>query len=285
MHFDLGIQFLGVMFLTVVFIYIGQIFVSSLIPKNKIISNSVLNSPNTKVNEQISQNDKPVNNYRENLELTVSAITIAGIFMTVISIHTRNHQDKLTQASLFAGQWYSSEMEKSNQKIREYTSPQFERIFKKVDTNLQSKGSTEILLYLRNCTSITLIEVQMDICEFLKHEQNNDFSNHLTKVLTFFEKMGHDINLGVVDEKYLKELFFAIVIKYYVFFDLHLNRIRQKHGSLTYCNFIDIADRWANLSQRPETPFNCPSIKQDLLLDSNLENIINLETNRKKDTT
>jgi hypothetical protein len=271
MHFDLGIQFLGVMFLTIGVIYIGQFFVSSLIP-------------NTKFNKQISQNDKYANNYRENLELTVSAITIAGILMTAMSIHTRNHQDKLTQASLFAEQWYGSEMEKSNLQIRAYTSSKLEKIFKELDINLQSKGSTEILLCLRNCKSIILVEIQMDIYEFLKDGQNDDLKKHLTKVFTFFEKMGYDINLGVADEKYLKNLFFAIVIKYYVLYDLHLNRIRQKHGSLAYCNFIDLADRWANLANLPEAPFNCPAIKQDLLVSSNLEDVTNSEIEIKKDT-
>jgi hypothetical protein len=280
MHFDLGIQFLGVMFLTIGFIYIGQIFVSSFIPKDRISLNTIFNISNAKFNRQILQNDKAANNYRENLELTVSAITIAGIFMTVISIHTRNHQDKLTQASLFAEQWYSPEMEESNQNIRGYVGIQFEKIFQEIDINLQSKGSTEILLCLRNCKSITLAEIQMDIYTYLKHEQNNDLKNHLTKELTFFEKMGHDIDFGVADEKYLKGLFLSIVIRDYVFFDLHLKGIRQKHGSFAYCNFIKLANRWAN-----QFPFDCSAIKQDFLLDSNREDVIELESNKGEDTT
>ena len=47
----------------------------------------------------------------------------------------------------------------------------------------------------------------MDIYESLKHKENDDLKYHLEKVLRFFEKMGHDINLNVADEKYLKEFF------------------------------------------------------------------------------
>jgi hypothetical protein len=34
----------------------------------------------------------------------------------------------------------------------------------------------------------------------------------------------------------------------------------------------------------PEAPFNCPAVKQDLLLSTNLEDVINSEIEIKKDT-
>lgn len=77
-------------------------------------------------------------------------------------------------------------------------------------------------------------------------------------ILTFMEQMGQDVKLNVVDEYYLKDYFYRVVITYYEFLRKYIELKQYEYSCrIGWCNFVYLAQKWEGDRFVPGLPRIC----------------------------
>lgn len=268
-HFDLGISFVETFLVAILFIFIGTNVLSTSFDKDRynkntpIIFKSALGLNETyNLTNRYTIQSKSLSDFKELIDIIVPVLTAGALFMTAKGLHDRNHQEKLSRASEYAANWFSEPMKNGNQEIRQYVNEKLKGI---ININSENKGYVgdshdlvSILVDWEIYNPVLLEKIPIDSYEsFELNGENYALKEHLVQALTFFENMGHDIKFNVADEKYLKGLFYSVVIKYYEVFKEYLRHVVKNHSLLAYCNFISLANNWIKSPLRPEIPKSC----------------------------
>ena len=88
--------------------------------------------------------------------------------------------------------------------------------------------------------------------------KNKEIKRALDEVLNFFEAMGQDVKLAIVDSDYLKEYFYSAVMNNYQLARKYIEYTEYKLGSrATWCNFVYLAQTWEKENVPPVIPRVC----------------------------
>ena len=88
-----------------------------------------------------------------------------------------------------------------------------------------------------------ILNGESESTEQLKEKVKN--RRDIYTILEFFEHMGLDVKLDVVDENYLKEFFFVVITNYYEIFKKFICYRNEKfNNKIVYCNFVYLAQLW-----------------------------------------
>jgi hypothetical protein len=103
-----------------------------------------------------------------------------------------------------------------------------------------------------------LSTLQSRILKDLHEPKNKEIKRAIKEILNFFEAMGQDVKLAVVDSDYLKEYFYSAVMNNYQLARKYIEHTQYKHGSrATWCNVVYLAQTWEKENIPPVVPRVC----------------------------
>ena len=202
---------------------------------------------------------------------------IVGLFCNVTAIHSQYHQEKLNKASEYVSKWYGAEVKSNVSSMRlikhlVYNRTVVESFCKdgkleniapceykelcdyKSPESLPCMSKNEIVIpeaykLWQDKENKLLEKVREEVVKTLDDEKFKNDRDRIKTVLEFFEHMGQDVKLEIVDEDYLRDFFFYIITNYYEIFGGYIKHLQDKKykSKHLYCNFIWLAERWRYL--------------------------------------
>ncbi|MBI4781078.1 MAG: DUF4760 domain-containing protein [Oscillatoriophycideae cyanobacterium NC_groundwater_1537_Pr4_S-0.65um_50_18] len=200
-------------------------------------------------------------------DATTSVGTILSLIFTAYNIHVNYDHSKRDKASHYIEVWYKNELSKEVDILRNIKEEEYDRKLRdKICKDSERSYEYTILDLKKDGNKIFLDEVQTKI--LLRLQRNTNERKSVNKVLAFFEHMSQDVKSDVVDEEYLREYLFLIVINYYELLKKYIQYVQYKFDSpTTYCNFVHLAEFWGKYRNLPKLPQMCCQIEVVLSRD------------------
>ncbi len=192
---------------------------------------------------------------------TAGIIAVAGsLLWTANGIHNQYHDNQRARASQYISSWYSKDLAESVRCIRELTDREFNDICNSLLGVPKENDLETPILRLKYSGNTELVKKISDAQTKILEELLNDKTKqeHIDRVLAFFEQIGADVKLGVADAEYLKDFFYAVVIRYYELLRKYIEYWQIKRNSQSvYCNFVYLARTWEAENEPPKLPKIC----------------------------
>jgi hypothetical protein len=234
-----------------------------------------------------------------NLGLLISGI--CALIYTANQLHYQQHQDRLKKASYYLDSWHSPDLKDNLNTIRKLKEETFDLEVRKYFCHKQDcqyftvchdekvgavvhecpycelSNLSDTTLKISDLPSLKttywLIEegdynylidrIQTIVDKRLNQKDSIEERRQIKQILDLFEHMGQDVKFKVADERFLKDMFFYVVINYYEIFAKYIASIQLKYNNETiYCNLIYLAKNWEEWRKYPRLPFLCPNISQ-----------------------
>ncbi len=166
----------------------------------------------------------------------------------------------MTRASDYVRAWTSEPIIRTRKILNEYKQPIVDAF---VHNSFDPKSFNQLRNSLADLKSTpnriaSLSALQSRILVELKDPKNKEVTNALEEVLNFFESMGQDVKLNVVDSDYLKEYFYSLVMNLYQLSRKYIEYTQYDLGSrATWCNFVYLAHTWEKENVPPRIPRVC----------------------------
>lgn len=211
-------------------------------------------------------------NRRELMGVGASIGTVVGLLFAAKSLHNQYHYNLLEKASQYVRLWYDDKLSDSSGIARQIRKEEFNSVLKERFADRFQDKSLEEIDDNGFCPVLELKETSKTSCNFQEISALNEIQtkvlirllNHpneqkaIHRLFSFFENMGQDVKLKVVDEDYLKDFFYMIVINYYEIFRKYIEYRQYKACNRgIWCNFVYLAQTWEKQFSPPEFPKIC----------------------------
>jgi hypothetical protein len=194
-------------------------------------------------------------------EKTLAVIGVtASILASLNGSHSDRHYRKVVRASDYVKAWTSEPFATFRLELGEYKKPIIDEFvhnfhnpkdFDRLRNSLADLKSTPARIS-------ELSSLQSRILKDLHVPKNKEIKRALDEVLNFFEAMGQDVKLAVVDSDYLKEYFYSTVMNNYQLARKYIEYTEYTLGSrATWCNFVYLAQTWEKENVPPVIPRVC----------------------------
>ena len=194
-------------------------------------------------------------------EKTLAVIGVtASILASLSGSHSDRHYRKLARASDYVKAWTSEPFATLVLRLREYKEPIIDDF---VDNYHNPKDFDKLRNSLADLKSTPariseLSALQSRILKDLHEPKNKEIKRAFDEVLNFFEAMGQDVKLAVVDSDYLKEYFYSAVMNNYQLARKYIEYTEYRLGSrATWCNLVYLAQTWEKENVPPVIPRVC----------------------------
>jgi len=189
-----------------------------------------------------------------------------GILSAINTFHDQYHYKKLVKASDYIKLWHSEHITKLDINRGKIVKEVFyDKHPIEFDPILFNQSHNPLTEFKKTPDGVEILKkVQYEILERLtKHSTEEE---DIVRLLNFFEYMGQDIKLDVVDSNYLKDYFYSVVVSLYECFRKYIEYNQfDVCNRLKFCNFIYLAQRWEKEGDPPEIPEIC---KRPLIITS-----------------
>ena len=206
--------------------------------------------------------------------LAVAALfgAAGGLLLSANGIHNQYHHNKLLRASKYIESWCSEDFEKKIQPVLNLADSELEKIYEGKPASIEEGDLETPILRLKYSGYKPLLRklstAQTKIAKVVLNDQEKQ--KQAKNLFAFFEHMGMDVKLGLADEEYLKNFFYAVVIRYYELFRKYIEYWQHKRDSRgVYCNFVFLAQSWEKENDPPELPRICQ--RETILSPEDLE--------------
>jgi len=194
-------------------------------------------------------------------ERTLAVIGLtASILASLSGSHSDRHYRKVARASDYVKAWTSEPLSTFRHQLGDYKEPIIDEFihnfynpkdFDKLRNSLADLKSTP-------ARTAVLSTLQSRILKDLHESKNKDIKQALHEILNFFEAMGQDVKLAVVDSDYLKEYFYSAVMNNYQLPRKYIEHTEYRLGSrATWCNIVYLAQTWEKENVPPVIPRVC----------------------------
>ena len=207
-------------------------------------------------------------------EKTLAVIGVtASILASLNGSHSDRHYRKVVRASDYVKAWTSEPLATFRHNLGDYKEPIIDEFvhnlynpkdFDRLRNSLADLKSTPARISV-------LSALQSRILKDLLEPKNKEIKRALNEVLNFFEAMGQDVKLAVVDSDYLKEYFYSAVMNNYQLARKYIEHTEYRLGSrATWCNLVYLAQTWEKENVPPVIPRVC--IRPLVLTEHDVEN-------------
>lgn len=201
---------------------------------------------------------------------TTDAIAPWGLAVTIVTgfaaAHNSKHLRRTESASKYISEFRSETMSKHIQQLHDLFEQEFynkhpthfdETLFNRCHTiPAKLKGNADGIQVLSNTQSQIMKRILRD----------RELERSVIPVLAFFEHMGQDVKMKVVDREYLKDYFYRTVVTYYEFLRKYIEFKQYKRSCrVAWCNFVYLAKSWEEDLYLPKLP---PLCRRPLVLTS-----------------
>lgn len=194
-------------------------------------------------------------------EKTLAVIGVtASILASLNGSHSDRHYRKVVRASDYVKAWTSEPLATFRHNLGDYKEPIIDEFvhnlynpkdFDRLRNSLADLKSTPARISV-------LSALQSRILKDLLEPKNKEIKRALNEVLNFFEAMGQDVKLAVVDSDYLKEYFYSAVMNNYQLARKYIEHTEYRLGSrATWCNLVYLAQTWEKENVPPVIPRVC----------------------------
>jgi len=184
----------------------------------------------------------------------------ASILASLSGSHSDRHYRKVARASDYVKTWSSEPLSTFRHQLGDYKEPIIDEFvhnfynpkdFDKLRNSLADLKSTPARISV-------LSTLQTRVLKDLHEPKNKDLKRALNEILNFFEAMGQDVKLAVVDSDYLKEYFYSAVMNNYQLARKYIEHTQYTLGSRAiWCNIVYLAQTWEKENVPPVIPSVC----------------------------
>jgi hypothetical protein len=195
---------------------------------------------------------------------TEKILAVIGLTATILTSlngsHSDRHYRKMARASDYVKAWTSEPLTTLVRRLREYKEPIIDDF---VDNYHNPKDFDKLRNSLADLKSTPariseLSALQSRILKDLHEPKNKEIKQAFDEVLNFFEAMGQDVKLAIVDSDYLKEYFYSAVMNNYQLARKYIEHTEYRLGSrATWCNLVYLAQTWEKENVPPVIPRVC----------------------------